>query len=111
VLVVLAIFFAGIVASSIAPLIDTDHGAEHGSGELALAGSDAAAPDGAPASDGAACNHACHFLQHLQGSVDPGSTLGVSPSADTHATIARSVPPPLFLDTHLRPPRVSARFV
>ncbi len=108
---VLAIFFASIVLSSLAPILDRDHAPGHDFGTLSLAN-----PAGAGAADGsggddAKCNHNCHLLQHFQGSVTRLATLAFEPWSGAYVSAVPDAPPQLFFDTHLRPPRAPFRTV
>lgn len=108
---VLAIFFAGIVASSITPLIDADHAPGHElSGLLLVDSGDTGTIDGSGA-NGSKCNHACHLFQHFQGVIDRLTIVALAPWSGAYDATEPGAPPQRFLDTHLRPPRVPSRTV
>jgi hypothetical protein len=109
VVIVLALFIASVVASSLAPLASGGHASGHDDAVLALAGPPGAGGDEAPDSDGMKCNHGCHFLQHFQGSIDRASAFVLEQWAVAYAAVEPTTAPQLFFDPRFRPPRVPAR--
>jgi hypothetical protein len=108
---VLAIFIAGVVTSSIAPLIDADHAPGHGLASPTLADSGGAGTADGSGGDGSKCNHACHLCQHFQGVTDQLTVIALEPWSGAFGAAEPDVPPQLYFDTHLRPPRASFRTV
>lgn len=108
---VLAIFFAGVVTGSIAPLIDADHAPGHDLGGLTLADSGGAGTADGSGGDGAKCNHACHLFQHFQGVTDQLTVIAAEPWSVAYDATEPDAPPQLYFDTYLRPPRAPFRTV
>jgi len=113
-MIVLALFLVSTVVSAIAPLVDKHSVPGSASSAQALvdvgglSGDEGSVGDEGPAGDNSTCNHACHLLHHYQGSVERQSTDSHVPGSATYLAAEPSVPPQLFFDTHLRPPRVPA---
>ncbi len=107
--VVLALFVASVVVSSLAPLAGGGHTPGHDDAVLALAGTPEPGADPAPDGDGIKCNHGCHFLQHFQGSIDRPVALVLEQWSITYAAAEPATAPQLYLDSRFRPPRVPTR--
>jgi hypothetical protein len=108
---VLAIFVAGVVTSSIAPLIEADHALAHAVGGVTLVDSGAAGTSDGSGGDGPKCNHACHLFQHFQGVTDQLTVIAVEPWSVAYDATEPDAPPQLYFDTYLRPPRAPFRTV
>ena len=106
---VLALFVASALMSSLAPLVGGGHAPGHDDAVVALA--DAAPPPTGelPDGDGMKCNHGCHFLQHFQGSIDRSATFILDRPSAAYAAVEPHTAPQLFSDTRFRPPRVPIR--
>ncbi len=109
VVVVLALFAASVVVSSLAPLASGGHTSGHDDAVLALA--ESPGPEGDEAPDGGAmkCNHGCHFLQHFQGSIDRSPAFILDRPSTAYAAVAPDTAPQPVSDTRFRPPRVPTR--
>jgi hypothetical protein len=108
---VLALFVASLVSGALAPLAGESHGPCQDEAALALAGAAGGHDNGASSSDGDGmkCSHACHFLQHFQGSVDRSAVLALDRSATAYAALEPDAAPQRLSDARFHPPRFSAR--